>query len=132
MSMNTYYPIIKTDKLIESINFYEDYFGFVPELEMECFAVMTHSENGARIGFITHDYHALPEHQKSAAQGLILNFPVKNVNESYKDMYLEGLDLHAQPALAPCGRRHFFVEDPNGILIDVMEDFDPFAGFKRQ
>lgn len=124
---NKYYPIVMTDNLKESINFYEDYFGFIAETEMECFAVLRHKGNEEmRVGLITRDHHSLPKHTQKTVQGLILNFPVDSVNDSYRELYLEGLDIEGEPSLAPCGRRHFFVQDPNGVLIDVMEEYDPF------
>jgi len=30
------------------------------------------------------------------------------------------------------GQRHFIVEDPNGILIDVIQNIEPSAEFKEE
>ncbi len=123
-----YYPIVMTDNLNKSINFYEDYLDFVPEIEMDCFAVLKHTKHkDIRIGLIVQNHHSLPETHQKAVQGLILNFPVENVNEAYRALYLEGLEIETELSLAPCGRRHFMIQDPNGVLIDVMEEYDPFA-----
>ncbi|MEM6782063.1 MAG: VOC family protein [Pseudomonadota bacterium] len=125
----SFYPIIMTDNLNESINFYEDYLGFVAETEMNCFAVLKHKKNDdVRLGLITKNHHSLPEHSQKNSQGLVLNFPVESVNEVYRELYMEGLEIENEPSLAPCGRRHFMIQDPNGVLIDVMEEYDPFSG----
>ena len=123
-----YYPIILTDNFRDTVNYYEDYFDCVPELEMDCFAVLKHnSDNGIRIGVMKADHKAVPEQYRRNVQGLILNFPVEDVIKAYDHFYFEGLDIEGEPGLAPCGRRHFMIRDPNGVLIDVMEDYDPFV-----
>lgn len=124
-----YYPIVMTADLRESINFYEDFFDFAPEIEMDCFAVLQHSKHkDIRLGLIAHNHHSLPDTHQKAAQGLIINFPVEDVNKAYKNLYMEGLEIKQEPALAPCGRRHFMIQDPNGVLIDVMEENDSLSG----
>lgn len=129
MQSKSFYPIIIAKNIVETINFYEDHFGFIPELEMDCFAVLRHEKyKDMRLGIIKEGHSGLPDtHKKVTTQGLLLNFPVKRVNDVYKDMYMEGLDILGKPAIASCGRRHFMVSDPNGVLIDVMEEVDPFT-----
>ena len=58
----------------------------------------------------------------TTVSGMILNYPTKDVRATYQQMYWEGLNIISEPVEAPCLRKHFFVEDPNGILIDVATD----------
>lgn len=41
---------------------------------------------------------------------------------SHQEAYWEGLEVVCEPRDALCGRKHFFIEDPNGILVDVAEN----------
>lgn len=123
MARGSFYPIIMTENLRESINFYEDYLDFVPELEMDCFAVVKSSKNPEiRIGLIARDHESLPEASQKQVQGIVLSYPVDSVNETYRHLYMEGIEIEGEPSVSACGRRHFMFRDPNGILIDVSED----------
>jgi len=121
------YPIISTADLRKTTNFYEDFFDFVPVFEMEGYVFMHRKDREDMCLALMDANHAdIPEEFRKPAQGLILNFPVDDVHAAYEACYMEGLDIRSEPAIAACGRRHFFVTDPNGILIDVMQEYDPF------
>jgi len=119
------YPIICTDEFEQTVAFYEDYFDFLPALEMQGFVVLS-SECAADmyIAVIDTKHPLIPERFKKPVSGLILSFPVKDAKAMYDKLYDEGLDLVSEPEYAKCGRKHFFVEDPNGILINIAEEID--------
>jgi len=119
------YPIICTDRFERTAAFYEDYFDFYPAFEMEGLSVFKRNEwKDMYVAFIDYHHEAIPEHFRTPVKGMILNYPVKDVQAAYQDCYFEGLNIVSEPSLAICGRNHFFVEDPNGILIDIAEDID--------
>ena len=76
------------------------------------------------LGFTKKTNTVIPEQHRKTPQGVMINYPVKDVQKMYDHLYQEGLTLLNEPENAPCGRKHFMVEDPNGILIDVAEDLD--------
>lgn len=122
MSQLHQYPVICTDRLVESVNFYEDHFDFIPEIQMEEYVLLRHQDNKDRyIAFIDVTCPILPTEAQKVTSGLIISFPVKNVDAAYQQAYWEGLDIVDEPKPALCGRKHFLVKDPNGIYIDVMQ-----------
>ncbi len=117
------YPIICTAKMHETVAFYEDHFGFRPVFEMSCFTLMRHSEKqDLCFAFLDSNHEAVPEHYKNGVSGLILNLPVENVDLVYQQLYWEGVQILMEPKSERCGRKHFMLTDPNGILVDVMEE----------
>lgn len=117
------YPIICTDKYVQTVNFYEDYFDFSPEFEMKDFVILKRNDyEDSYIAIISSDNETLPKKYRKTVTGMILNYPVKDVRASYQQMYWEGLNIVSEPSEAPCLRKHYFVEDPNGILIDIAMD----------
>ncbi|MFK7839393.1 MAG: VOC family protein [Bdellovibrionales bacterium] len=119
------YPIICSQNFRETLAFYEDHFAFSPQLEMESFAVLQRSDHkDVFLGIMDSNNKALPDAYRKPVQGVLLNYPVENVLKFYDYAYHEGLKLLSEPSDAACGRKHFFVEDPNGILIDIAEDID--------
>lgn len=119
------YPIVCSDKFQKSVAFYEDYFGFVPALELDGFVILKREgREDSYLAIMDSMHGALPEQYRRPIQGMILNYPVTDVMSFYDHAYYEGLNLKSEPQDVICGRKHFFVEDPNGILIDVAENVD--------
>lgn len=117
------YPIICTSKMAQTVAFYEDHFGFEPAVEMSCFVMMRHPQkHDMCFAFLDADHPFVPATYKDGVKGLILNLPVENVDLAYKQLYWDGAEIMMEPKFERCGRKHFMVTDPNGVLIDVMED----------
>lgn len=119
------YPIICSQKFEKTVAFYEDYFDFTPEFEMHGFVILKRQNwNNMYLAIIDSKHSALPDAYKKPAQGIILNYPVKNADDFHNYAYHEGLSLMSEPKDALCGRKHFYIEDPNNILIDVAENIN--------
>jgi len=119
------YPIICSDNFEQTVAFYEDHFEFVPSLEMEGFVILSRETwQNVYLAVIDCNHEAIPERFRKPVSGMILNFPTDKVQKIYDRLYDEGLDIVSEPVDAKCGRKHFYVEDPNGILIDVAEEVD--------
>jgi catechol 2,3-dioxygenase-like lactoylglutathione lyase family enzyme len=122
------YPIICAENFVKTVNFYEDHFEFVPAFEMIGFAILERKNwPGMYLGVIDSKHTSLPEQYRNKASGMILNYPVYSVDKTFHELYWEGINIVSDPEDALCGRKHFFVEDPNGILIDVAENIDAEA-----
>lgn len=117
------YPIICSEKCTKTVNFYEDYFDFTPEYETDDFIVLKRRNyTDSYLAVISINHESLPKGYRSTASGIILNYPVENVDAFYQQAYWEGLDIVNDPEIAACNRKHFFIKDPNEILIDVTQD----------
>ena len=117
------YPIICAENFAQTVNFYEDHFNYVSVLEMEGFVIMKREGyKEMHLSIIDKNHEQIPAAYRKAAQGMILSMPVADVRKAYQELYWDGLELLDEPKDAPCGRLHFMVEDPNGILIDVSEN----------
>ncbi len=119
------YPIICSENFEQTVAFYEDFFDFSPSLEMEGFVILSREEwQNVYLAVIDYNHKAIPEKFRKPVSGMILNYPAEDVQVVYDRLYDEGLELVTEPEEAKCGRKHFYVEDPNGILIDVAEEVD--------
>lgn len=119
------YPIICSQNFEQTVAFYEDYLEFIPEFEMKGFVILKREQfDHMYLAIIDSNHEALPDEYKRPVQGMILNYPVDNVIQFYDQAYHEGLTLLSEPKDASCGRKHFYIEDPNGILIDIAQNVD--------
>ena len=122
MHRNKQYPIICTDRLIETVNYYEDHFDFVPEVQMDNFFLLHHAEDKERyLAFIDVENDILPKEAQKISSGIILSFMVNNVDAAYQQAYWEGLNILNEPTRAECGQKHFMIRDPNGVHIYMVQ-----------
>lgn len=117
------YPIICTEKFAQTVAFYEDHFSYHVVMELEGYAIMQRADwDNMYLAIIDSTHEEIPEQYRRPISGMILSMPVHDVMAAHQEAYWEGLNVITEPANANCGRKHFYVEDPNGILITVAEN----------
>ena len=118
--MIVFHPTIVSNKLIATVNFYEDYFGFVPVIEDDGYTLLRAADlQGGRIAIFDSRHSRVKDIQP--VRGLILNIPVQDVRAKYDLFYMEGLDFFKELGTDIHGRKHFWVCDPNGVIVNVHE-----------
>ena len=60
---------------------------------------------------------------------MIMTFQVEDAAAEHKRLQAAGAPIIYGPATEPWGQRRFMVRDPSGILVDVVEQIEPAAGF---
>lgn len=119
--MPYFHPSLVSSKLVETVNFYEDFFGFVPLIEKDGY-VLLEKVGRPDMRIAVYDVnHKCVATRVSPSQGLILNLPVVDAESTYDELYMEGLDIYKEIGDDIHGQKHFVVYDPNGVLINVVE-----------
>lgn len=118
---------ITTEKIAESKFFYQHYLGFGVTFENEFYLLMHTPNRQAEISFLLPDHPSQqPLFQKRfAGAGLYLTIEVDDVDEVYRKISNKGLEIKIQLRNEPWGDRHFAIEDPNGIGIDIVTYASP-------
>lgn len=117
--MIPFYPVLVSDQHVETVNFYEDYFGFVPSVEKEGYTLMQQKgENGICIAVIDSSHESVAE-KVAPVKGLILSIGVDDILTAYDTLYMEGLDMFMSVSEGIHGQTRFVVTDPNGVLVNV-------------
>jgi predicted enzyme related to lactoylglutathione lyase len=119
--MPSFYPTLVSDKLVSTINFYEDFFGFVPTVEKDGYALLQDRENPERGIAVFDASHTCVAALDQSVKGVIITLAVDDIETTYNDLYMEGLELYKEFGTDINGSRHFVVYDPNGILVNVTE-----------
>jgi len=117
--MTSFHPTLVSKKFNETINFYEDYFGFRIALEEDRLAILQLKDD-PKVCLSVYDIKYASEGIKPVS-GLVLNVPCKDVQAVYEQLYMEGLEMHKELGHDFRGNHHFIVRDPNGVLINVTE-----------
>lgn len=135
MKVNSFYPVILTEELLSSVEFYMKNFGFELVFESDWYVSlkMTSSEVPYELALMDSTHPTIPGNYRQAVQGLILNFEVDDVDAVYEQLIVHGklpvqLDLRDEEF----GQRHFITSDPNGVLIDVIKIIPPSEAYSAQ
>ncbi len=63
---------------------------------------------------------------------MLLNLEVESVDSEYKRLKSLGLDMVLDIRSEDWGQRHFIIQDPNGILIDMIQNIEANEEFQEQ
>lgn len=113
---------IVTEKIQETKQFYQSYLGFGVSFENDFYLLMHTPDQQAEISFL------LPNHPSQQALfqqpftgvGMYLTIEVENIDELYEELVAKGVDIKIDIRDEPWGDRHFAIQDPNGIGIDLV------------
>ncbi|WP_198405800.1 VOC family protein [Chitinophaga caeni] len=120
---------IITSKLAESKEFYTEVLQFGVLFENEFYLLLSDPEGNPVISFL------LPEHPSQQAlfqkafqgRGMYLTIEVADVDTFYKEIQQKKVPIKIELRDEPWGDRHFAIEDPNGIGIDIVHYTEPGA-----
>ncbi|MGO4294845.1 VOC family protein [Chitinophaga sp. RAB17] len=118
---------IITSKIAESKKFYTDILGFGVTFENDFYLLLHTPDKSSAISFL------LPEHAsqqplfRSAfnGKGVYLTIEVENVDEWYQQLKAKGAHIVIDIRNEPWGDRHFAIQDPNGVGIDLVTYSQP-------
>lgn len=113
---------IITAKLAESKAFYTEVLGFGITFENEFYLLMHTPGHQAEISFLLPNHTSQQPlfHAPFQGQGVYLTIEVDDVDSVYHQIKEKGVDIKIEIRDEPWGDRHFAIEDPNGVGIDIV------------
>jgi catechol 2,3-dioxygenase-like lactoylglutathione lyase family enzyme len=113
---------IITQKLAESKAFYTNVLGFGISFENEFYLLLHTPDHSAELSFLLPDHASQqPLFQPAfSGQGVYLTIEVDNVDALYKTIKAKSIPIKIDIRNEPWGDRHFAIEDPNGVGIDIV------------
>ena len=128
--LNSFYPVICTDRVTETADFYVRNFGFEVTFDAGWYVSLRRADTGHELAMVASDHPTIPDGYRSAAAGLILNFEVDDVDAEYRRLVTDGgLEPKLELRSESFGQRHFIVPDPSGVLVDVITEIPPTGEF---
>lgn len=113
--------------MAESKAFYVNTLGFGVTFENEFYLLMHTPNRQAELSFLL-PYHPTQHpffHKPFNGQGVYLTLEVEDVDALYADLKSRGVVIRVDLRDEPWGDRHFAIEDPNGIGIDIVRYAPP-------
>ncbi|MBC8101618.1 MAG: VOC family protein [Cytophagales bacterium] len=134
MQLNRFYPVIGTDMIAQSQEFYVAHFGFAVTFASDWYVSLKLTRQTLyEMALVDYTHPSVPTAFQRPVQGLILNFEVEDVDSEYDRLiHKVGLPLHKELQDEVFGQRHFITADPSGVLIDLIEIIPPSPEFAAQ
>lgn len=137
MKVRDLYPLITTAKLAAVKDFYVDHFGFAVAFDASWFLYLVgEGEKGARgatLAFMSPDHPSNPPGPETFdGRGMILTIEVADVTAAHDRLTMSGAPIIYPLTQEPWGQHRFMTRDPAGVLIDIVEQVEPDAGFWPQ
>jgi uncharacterized glyoxalase superfamily protein PhnB len=134
MKSTSYYPVLMTDRVAETARFYEAHFRFTSLFDSDWYVHLQSSEDpGVNLAILDGRHATIPAPARGGrASGVLLNFEVDDVDAEYERALAQGLTVMLTLRDEAFGQRHFIVQGPDGVLIDVIKPIPPSEDFLRQ
>ncbi len=134
MKSTQYYPVLMTDRVAATARFYEDHFRFIRQFDSDWYIHLQSAEDASvNLAILDRDHATIPSAGRGRqVDGLLLNFEVADVDAEYERAVSQGLTVLLALRDEDFGQRHFIVQDPNGVMIDVIQPIPPSEAFLRQ
>jgi len=115
---------IITSKIKETKAFYTTTLGFGVSFENDFYLLLHTPNHEAEISFLLPDHPSQQPffHKKFGGQGMYLTIEVEDVDSLYNELKnIKKIPVRIALRDEPWGDRHFAIEDPNGIGIDIVK-----------
>ena len=120
---------ILTQKIAESKKFYTEVLDFGITFENEFYLLMHTPNRQAELSFLLPNHPTQQPffHPAFQGQGVYLTIEVEDVDTIYEKIKSLGVEIKIEIRDEPWGDRHFAIQDPNGIGIDIVRYTAPEA-----
>jgi len=128
MKITSFYPVLMVDDVAVTARFYREELGFDVSFEADWYVSLRFE--GGELAILDRTHETIPEGFREPVRGLLLNLEVPDAAAAHARLVGErGLPERLSLREEDFGQRHFIVEAPGGVLIDVIEPIEPSAEF---
>lgn len=128
MKITSFYPVLMVDDVATSAKFYCEVLGFQTTFEADWYVSLRF--DGGELAILDRTHETIPAGFREPVTGLLLNVEVTDAAAEHARMVGElGLTERLSLRDEAFGQRHFIVEAPGGVLVDVIEPIEPSAEF---
>lgn len=128
MKITSFYPVLMVDDVATAVTFYREVLGFQTSFDADWYVSLR--VDGGELAILDRTHETIPDGFGAPITGLLLNVEVPDAAAEHARMVGElGLTERLSLRDEAFGQRHFIVEAPGGVLVDVIEPIEPSAEF---
>lgn len=120
--INKLHPLTITEMLEETATFYKTYFNFSEVFTSDWYIQLAH-EKGAEIAIMRPHLSNQPSilQNPHAGNGVVYTFETDDATEAFEAIKQKDAPFVLELKDEEWGQRHFILEDPSGIYVDVVQ-----------
>lgn len=120
------FPVFTVKDLEIAKTFYTDHFGFDIAFSGEWYIHLV-SPSGVQIGFLLPDQPSQPQifQGEYSGDGVIFSLEVEDADAAFMAAKSKALNIVLDLRSEDWGQRHFVIQDPNGVYLDIVQSFEP-------
>ncbi|MFF3554905.1 VOC family protein [Streptomyces tsukubensis] len=133
--LSGFYPVIGTRDIAAARDFYTARLGFEVTFEADWYVSLRRPDAPHyELALLDPAHPTVPEgHRTPLTGGLLLNFEVEDVDAEHRRLVDEaGLTELLTLRTEEFGQRHFIVEGPDGVLVDIITVVPPTGAYAEQ
>jgi catechol 2,3-dioxygenase-like lactoylglutathione lyase family enzyme len=113
---------VVTARPAEVAAFYEQHFDLKITLDLGWFVVLRRGEADWELAITQRGHETIPAAVSALTESTnVFGFIVEDVDKVAAALVEAGVELETEPVTEVFGQRHFFVRDPEGTWIDVIQ-----------
>jgi catechol 2,3-dioxygenase-like lactoylglutathione lyase family enzyme len=122
MNVNAVFPVVMTERLAESRDFYAELLGLRLAFESDWYVqLLSPATPAAQLGLVESGHDSVPTVFRQAAAGVLVTVEVEDVDAVHERAQAAGLPMELSLRDEEWGQRHFITRDPNGLAVDVVQ-----------
>lgn len=125
--MQSFYPVLQVADPATVARTFVDLFGFDETFASDWYVSLRHGPH--EVAFLDATHATIPNGFRHESRGILLNVEVDDATAEYDRLSRTDLPVRLPLRDEAFGQRHFIVEAPGGILVDVIEEIPPSAEF---
>lgn len=120
------FPVFTVKDLEAAKSFYTEHFGFEAVFSNEWYLHLV-SKSGVQVGFLLPKQPTQPPifQQPYSGRGVIFSLEVDDADAAFSTTKSKSLNIVLELRSEDWGQRHFCIEDPNGIHLDIVQAIEP-------
>lgn len=129
--LSSFYPVLMSRDVAKASEFYTTHLGFEVVFEADWYVSLKRDQ--WELAILQYDHATVPDDYRQPVGGVILNFEVADVDAEHQRLVVDaGLRERLPLRSEDFGQRHFILQAPDSVLIDVITPIPMTGEFAGQ
>ena len=125
------FPVFTVHDLAAARSFYTEHLGFDVVFSNEWYVHLV-SKSGVQVGFMLPEQPTQPPifQEPYHGEGVIFSLEVDDADAAFAAAQSKSLNIVLELRSEDWGQRHFCIQDPNGVNLDIVQAIEPTAEYR--
>lgn len=125
------YPVFIVKDLNAAKSFYTENLSFDVVFSGDWYVHLV-SKSGVQVGFLLPDQPTQPPifQNPYCGEGVIFSLEVEDADAAFAIAKSKSLKVVLELRSEDWGQRHFSIQDPNGVYLDIIQSFEPTEEYR--